>query len=233
MSVLIDTDGAEGLFYPAAENQSPSRLRGYDPALAGTWRSGLRGNPLGAGERLQQGGAAIQQPENASVATCSSGAGLHMAACVSRGAKAAGAAPGHLPFRHQGQVGTCRGQHAVLSPLPRAGLGLTGWLSAVGARDPGVVALLGPQPASGSCAEARLCAHVYGTHGLLCSSIQCMKIHRRRALFCLCLYYPCSNPTFFEGTSALRDADGHLGSSEQRSRHHTLFSGSPFSNPVL
>lgn len=58
-------------------------------------------------------------------------------------------------------------------------------------------ALLGPRPLSGSCAEARLRVLVYSSHSLLCSSIQCMKIHLRRALFCLCLYYICSKARFF------------------------------------
>lgn len=81
-------------------------------------------------------------------------------------------------------------------------------------RDPSL--LLGVEP----CAEARLCAQ-----SLLCSSIQCMKIHLRKALFCLCLYYTCSKARFFEGTSVLRDAGRHPGSSEQPSRHRTPFSG--------
>ena len=62
--------------------------------------------------------------------------------------------------------------------------------------DPNLLLGVGPG------AEARLCAH-----SLLCSSIQCMKIHLRRALFCLCLYYTCSKTRFFEGTSVLRDAE--------------------------
>lgn len=49
----------------------------------------------------------------------------------------------------------CCSQHVVLSQLPSAGLVLTGVLLAVGARDPVVVALPGPQPASGSWALCR------------------------------------------------------------------------------
>lgn len=91
----------------------------------------------------------------------------------------------------RGQVGLCR----VFIAAAKSDLGLTGPLSAVGARDAVVVTLLGPQPAFGSWAEARLCAHV-----MICS-VQHMKIHLRRVLFCLCLYYTCFKSRFFEGTS--------------------------------
>lgn len=104
------------------------------------------------------------------------------------GAKATGDAKGHW-----GQVGLC---HPFI-PAAKSDLGLTGPLLAVGARDAVVVTLLGPQPAFGSWAEARLCAHV-----MICS-VQHMKIHLRRVLFCLCLYYVCSKSRFFGGTSVL------------------------------
>lgn len=83
MSVLIETDDVEGIFYPAAENQASSEQWGCAPGLGD--RRHLQGNPFVAGQGLQQGGAAIEQLKNASDTRCGTRACLHTAAFLSWG----------------------------------------------------------------------------------------------------------------------------------------------------
>lgn len=49
MSVLIETDDVEGIFYPAAENPAPSEQWGCAPGLARPWRRDLQGSGVTAG----------------------------------------------------------------------------------------------------------------------------------------------------------------------------------------
>lgn len=107
---------------------------------------------------------------------------------------------------------------AVSGLIPAPALALPILLSAAGATDP-VVGQLGPQPTpgTGSCQKPGCVLRVF-----LYFPFQGTKIHLRGALFCPCLCSTCSD-RFFEGTSVLRDTEGHSRSSKQCSRHHPPF----------
>ncbi|XP_053819163.1 LOW QUALITY PROTEIN: uncharacterized protein LOC128799082 [Vidua chalybeata] len=212
MSVLIETDDVEGIFYPAAENQASSEQWGCAPGLARTWRQDLQGNSFVAGQGLQQGEAVIQLLKNASDARCDTRAGLHTGAFLSWGAEAAG-----LPLISALQAAGLGG--AVSGFIPAPALTLCTLLLAADATDPVMRYSWDPNPllGVGSCQKPGCVLTV-----LLYFPFQCMKIHLRGALLCPCLYSTCSD-RFFEGTSALRDTDGHPGSSKQCFRHHPHF----------
>lgn len=122
--------------------------------------------------------------------------------------------PWYLPFRQQGRVGLGRvlSQLLVWLSLSCCRLWMPQILWCGTAGTPALSWESGPAGSQAVCSQ------------FCCFPIQCTKIHLRGALFCPCLYSACSD-RFFEGTSVLRDADGHPGSSEQLSRHHPPFSG--------
>lgn len=99
-----------------------------------------------AGQGLQQGGAAIQQPKNASDTRCGTRAGLHTAAFLSWRAETAG-----LPLVSALQAAGPGGAGSGFIPAP--GLALPVLLSAVDATDPVVWYSWDPSPllGVGSC----------------------------------------------------------------------------------
>lgn len=103
-----------------------------------------------AGQGLQQGGAAIQQPKNASDTRCGTRAGLHTGAFLSWRAETAG-----LPLVSALQAAGPGAAGSGFIPAPGSALPVL--LSAVD------VVQLGPQPSPGSrvLPETRLCAHSF------------------------------------------------------------------------